>query len=563
MSEVTFNFCGVDSKRDLSLIVNNVNRPVTPEITENVQSVPGMLGSIFQTNSYGQKVITVDVTLKADDSRDRTQKYQALSHLFIQLGSNEFPLIFSDESEYTYYAHVSNVGQPQRLMPGSSWVTFTITFSCSDPKAYGEYQNIPLHSNPATILPKGEAECYPIFTCMPNKDVTKIAITDQNGVYVYVGSDVDPDSQDSPVDNEPLILRDFCNDLGPWTQVTSSNLTFQLENGAIEGSFRTTPSSIRVGTVNGKDDFGNHVEGKWHGPLMQRFLTSSLDDYRVRVRFWTSQSYARANGKIELYLLDSNGARIGKIALKDAANSYDVQAQIELGDNTNHEWLYWDDGTVKKGKSSSVTMKVKDKLVKVKLPGVMGSKPMTRTVQTWKTVTREGNTSTSTYSDFYGYLEVQKIGNKYRIEIMKLNSSGNPAWSKPIVKTWTDSQNKYANALAGVALYIGKYDIAEDVQSPPVSYANNVMECSDISIWEIVNGGNGSTTAPVTIARAGDELKINCEDRTIYKNGVPFMKNLQIGSDFPSMMGGIPKTFAFEPSLSDASWYYEYRPTKL
>jgi hypothetical protein len=57
--------------------------------------------------------------------------------------------------------------------------------------------------NPITIFPDGTGECYPVFTCLPKKDVTKIAITDENGTYVYLGSDVDPDSGDSSIDNEP------------------------------------------------------------------------------------------------------------------------------------------------------------------------------------------------------------------------------------------------------------------------------------------------------------------------------------------------------------------------
>jgi hypothetical protein len=39
------------------------------------------------------------------------------------------------------------------------------------------------------------------------------------------------------------------------------------------------------------------------------------------------------------------------------------------------------------------------------------------------------------------------------------------------------------------------------------------------------------------------------------------MKNLYIGSEFPTMRGGVSKTFAFEPDLIDADWYFEYRPT--
>ncbi|WP_439951336.1 phage distal tail protein, partial [Caenibacillus caldisaponilyticus] len=73
--------------------------------------------------------------------------------------------------------------------------------------------------------------------------------------------------------------------------------------------------------------------------------------------------------------------------------------------------------------------------------------------------------------------------------------------------------------------------------------------------------GNKGSTKPTVIAHAGDEIKINCEDHTVYKNGAVFMEKFYIGSNFPTMEGGVTKSFAFEPDLDEADWYYEYRPT--
>ncbi|MEY8731956.1 hypothetical protein AB9M92_06720 [Peribacillus frigoritolerans] len=108
-------------------------------------------------------------------------------------------MFFSDESDYTYYGHFSGVSKPERISGTSHWARFTFTFSCSDPNGYREYETTDMLSNPTTISPNGTAECYPIFTCLPKKDVTKIAITDEDGNYVYLGADVDPDTGDSPI----------------------------------------------------------------------------------------------------------------------------------------------------------------------------------------------------------------------------------------------------------------------------------------------------------------------------------------------------------------------------
>ncbi|MED3650604.1 distal tail protein Dit [Heyndrickxia sporothermodurans] len=553
----TFNFCGVDSLTDLDIIVNEIKKPVTPEITENVQDVPGMLGKIYMGNSYGQKVFEILITIKAKSEQERVQKIDQLTELVMTFGDGEYPMIFSTESDYTYYGHFSGITTPERVEK-THWATCTLTFSCSDPRGYGEYESNDMTQNPITILPNGKADCFPIFTCLPKKDVTKIAITDEDGNYVYIGADVNPDTGDAPIDKEPLVLHDPCNTLATWTEITKANLTFEIENGIPSGRMRSTANAIKVALDSNKvSGFGPATNNKkWHGPIRQQWLPNAYDDFRIRVRMWNRQYYARSRGKCEVYLLDANGTRFGKFMLKDNGNSEEVYAQIQLGTSTDYHNIYYGKGKIKKGKTKTKTIKVKNGTKKVK------SKGKTKTVQQWKTVKLDEDTTSSTFTDFYGYLELRKVGNKYRAEIMKFDDDSNPAWDKPIVVNWTDSKGKYAKKLAGIAFYTAKMDITEDAANPVKRYTNNGMALSDVKVWNIIDGGNKSSSSPTVIAHKGDEIKLNCEDRTIYKNGAVFMKNFYIGSEFPTMQGGIQKTFAFEPGLDEADWYLEYRPTK-
>ncbi|PJN90547.1 distal tail protein Dit [Bacillus sp. mrc49] len=555
--EITFNFCGIDSDRELNLIVNEIRRPVSAEISENVQDIPGMIGELFLGNSFGKKQFDIEVTLKADSENDRAKKLRILSNLIIQTGDAEYPMVFSDDSEWTYYGHFTGISQPERISKTSHWVSFTISFGCSDPKGYGVYEKNNMNKNPITLTPNGAAESYPIFTCLPKKPVTKIAITDQDGDYVYIGSEVDPDTGDTNIDLEPLVLHDPCNTLATWTSINSSNLTFELESGVPSGTMQSTPNSIRVGkTSDGLDNFGAvNPNNKWHGPIRQQWLPGSYGDFRIRVRMWNRQYYARARGKCEIYLLNATGVRIGKIMLKDNGNSESVYAQVQIGSSSNHHDLYFSQGTVKKGKKSKKSIKLGTGTKEVK------SKGKTKTVQQWKTVKLDEDTTTSTFTDFYGYIELQKIGNKFTMEIMAFDEDSNPKWNKPISKTWTDSSKKYTESLAGIAFYTAKGDISEDKANPVKRYKNNGMGLADVKVWRIIDGGNKSSSSPTIIARPGDEVKINCEDRTIYKNGAYFMEKFYIGSKFQTLMGGIPTTLAFEPGLDDADWYYEIRPT--
>lgn len=559
MTEITFNFCGVDSRQDLDLIVNQIKRPILPEVTENTQDVPGMVGKIFLGNSYGQKIFEIDITIKAKSEQERVQKIAQLTDLCMTFGDGEYPMIFSDESDFTYYGHFAGISTPERLREGSHWATCTLSFSCSDPKAYGEYESFSLDENPINITPNGTAECYPIFTCLPKKDVTKIAITDQDGNYVYIGADVDPDTGDSPINKEPLVFHDPCSTLATWTEITKDNLTFQIENGIPSGTMKSTGNALKVGLdSNGASDFGPATNNKkWHGPVRQQWLPNAYDDWRLLIRMYNYQYYPRAHGKVELYLLDEDGARIGKIMLKDASNSEEVAVQFQIGTSSSFKEIYAGVGKVKKGKRTTKTVKLGNGTKTVT------SKGKKKTVQQWKTVKLDEDTSTSTYTNFYGYLRLQKIGNKYQVYILKLDSNSNPLWDKPIIVNWTDTSNKYSkNKLAGVAFYTAKMDISEDAAKPPKSYKNNNMGLADVKVWNIIDGGNGAVTQPTIIAHNGDEIKINSEDHTVYKNGAPFMQNFYIGSEFPIMQGGILKTFAFEPNLDEADWYVEYRPTK-
>ncbi|MFJ7932319.1 distal tail protein Dit [Peribacillus sp. NPDC096448] len=549
-------FCGIDLEKEIGLIINEIKRPVTPEITETTQDVPGMVGSLFLGNNYGQRVFDIEITIKAQSESERVQKIHRLAELTMTFGDGEFPMIFGHESDITYYGHFTNITIPERLAL-THWATCTLTFSCSDPKGYGEYETNDMTENPTTITPNGTDECYPTFTCIPKKDVTKIAVTDEDGNYVFLGSEVDPDTGNSPIDKEPLVLADPCNTLATWTKITSSTLTWPLDNGVIGGEMTSSPNSLLPGkTSDGYANFGPPAKDKWHGPLRLQWLPGSYNDYRVRVRFINQQSYNRAQGKVEMYLLDANGSRMGKLMLKDnGTESKVVYAGLKLYGSTDKD-LYYGPGTLKRGKSKTRTIKVGNGTKKVKEKG------KTKTVQLWKTVKLDEDLDTSTFTNFYGYIELEKIGNKYRFNIMKLDDNSNPAWKKPITQTWTDTKNAYTRDLAGVAFYVAKWDIYEDTTVPVTHYRNNDMRLCDLRVWNIIDGGDGSDLSkPTVIARKGDEVKINCEDRTIYKNGDFFMKKLYIGSDFPTMKGGIPKTFAFEPDLADADWYVEYRPT--
>lgn len=559
MAERTLNIAGFDSKRDLKLIVEDINRPIIPEVSEQIQDIPGMRGVVYQGMNIGQKVFEITFFMECKSDRDCVLKMRDLSNFFVQMmDGQEYPLIFSDEQDVTWWVHPVAVSVPERVTRTTYDSTFTVTFNSSAGMGEGETIYKDLTSTTTLITPKGNTTTYPIFTLIAGESLTKIGVSDGNK-YVYLGRGFNVENQDAPINQMPRILTDECNTLASWTKVTSTTATFNIENGVIsnDADIRTTGKALAVTQKDGKDFFGANVEKKWHGPARMQWLTKACDDWKVTARMYINNKYARAMGKIELYLLDTNGRRIGKLMIKDNDESLEnvVQAQIGYDSNGSHQEVYLssEDSSVKtsKGSTSKKTIKYQ---TQVKTTTTKNGKETTKTETVTKTMSLPQDLSTNTYTDFYGNITLMKKGNQYTASVQLLDSNGNPT-GKLRTATYTDSGNKFGDKLAGIAIYLAKYDISEDKTEVNVEYTPNTLQLSDVKVWEILGEQNQ------LVVEAGDELIIDCSDNNVYKNGTAFMENLYIGSDFFEMVGGIESAFALSPSPdSKNKWYLAYKP---
>ncbi|MDQ7860621.1 hypothetical protein RCO48_04660 [Peribacillus frigoritolerans] len=146
---------------------------------------------------------------------------------------------------------------------------------------------------------------------------------------------------------------------------------------------RSTANAIKVALdSNGVSNFGPATNNsKWHGPVRQQWLPNAYGDFRLLVRMYNYQYYPRARGKCEVYLLDEDGARFGKIMLKDVGNSEEVAVQFQIGTSSNFKEIY-----AGKGKSVQKKEKYQNDKVGGQVQKKVTSKGKTKTVQQWKTV---------------------------------------------------------------------------------------------------------------------------------------------------------------------------------
>lgn len=557
--ERTLSIAGFNSKRDLKLIVTDIKRPLVPELTEQVQDIPGMRGVVYQGMNIGQKAFDITFFMECIDDRDCVRQMRDLSNFFVQMmDGKEYPLIFSDEQDVTWWVHPVDITAPEKVTQQSYDSTFTVTFNSSAGTGEGETVYKDLTSTTSLITPKGNTTTYPVFTLVAGESLTKVGVSDGNK-YIYLGKGFNVENQDAPRNQMPRILTDPCNTLASWTKVTSTTATFNIENGVIsdDADMRTTGKALAISQKNGKDYFGKNVSGKWHGASRMQWLSTACDDWKVTARMYINNKYPRAMGKIELYLLDTNGRRIGKLMVKDNDESLEnvVQAQIGYDSNGTHKEVYLssEDSSVKTKKGSTEKKTIKYK-TQVKTTTTKNGKSTTKTETVTKTMNLPQDLSTNTYTDFYGNITLMKKGNQYTASVQLLDSNGNST-GKLRTSTFTDSSNKFGNKLAGIAVYVAKYDISEDKEDVNVEYATNTLQLSDVKVWNILGEENQ------LVVETGDELIIDCSDNTVYKNGTAFMENLYIGSDFFEMTGGIESAFALSPPPdSKNKWYLAYKP---
>lgn len=559
MAERTLTIAGFHSKRDLKLIVEDIKRPIIPEVSEQIQDIPGMRGVVYQGMNIGQKVFDITFFMQCKDARDQVLQMRDLSNFFVQMmDGQEYPLIFLDEQDVVWWVHPVAVSDPEKVSQTSFDSTFIVTFNSSAGTGVGETVYKDLTSTTSLITPKGNTTTFPVFTLIAGESLAKIGVSNGDK-YVYLGKGFNIENQDAPINQMPRILTDECNTLASWTKVTSTTATFNIENGIIsdDSDIRTTGKALAVTQKDTKDFFGKNVSGKWHGPSRMQWLTGSCKNWKITARMYVNNKYARAMGKIELYLLDINGRRIGKLMVKDNDESLEnlVQAQIGYDSNGTHQEVYLssEDSSVKVSKGSTAKKTIKYQ-TQVKTTTTKNGKQTTKTETVSKTMALSQDLSTNTFTDFYGNITLMKKGNQYTASVQLLDSNGNPK-GKLRTSTYTDSNNKFGDELAGIAVYFAKYDITEDKDDVKVAYLPNTLQLSDVKVWNILGEENQ------LVMEAGDELIIDCSDNNVYKNGTVFMENFYIGSDFFEMVGGIESAFAVSPPPSSKNkWYLAYKP---
>lgn len=533
---------------ELGLVVNDIKTDLLTEYSPVTTSIPGRRGSIFQGNNLGGKKFTIEVTAMHEIEEEWYEHERSLGEFFNQfiqgLDDDLYPLKLYNE-EITYWSYISSIGQPERIGSGHSSRTFTLEFVCPD--GYGVRRAVEYPIDQATInfTPFGHLNVDPVFTFIPGSgaEVEEIGISTEGDDYIYLGGDALEDKKNLRVLNDP------CNTLASWTKVTDSNLTFHIENGVVtsDGDMQTHPNSFSA------KSYGTYTGDKWYGPCRQQYFSKALENYRIKCRVQCDVDDARAFNKFEMYLLDSEGRRVGKFMLKDVTNSKKVGAYVQLGGVSKDGVSVYSstaDGISSKPSKKSIkkkTVKYKEKVKKTdKKKGLKKGQVIT------KTTSVEYSDEKNEFTSFYGWIELLKVGNEFTATIQPLDKDG-VATGKTYMGTYVDEDKKFSRPVAGVAVYIAKMNATEDKVGVKVN--DDDFYFCHVTAEEVL------TPVDKVIAREGDEITVDCANGRVYKNGELFMNRLGIGSNFLSLTAGQEHTISVSPAPSDTmKWSVSYLP---
>ncbi|MGY5275488.1 phage tail domain-containing protein [Lactiplantibacillus plantarum] len=581
-----FEYAGLNSRDDLQVEMGNVVLPSAPAMAEQATDIPSMYGNQFNGTDFTSRTISIPVSIYCADNQDRfNQIMHNLSGLLLSDdpsdNGKEYPLVFGFEPNVTYWGHIT--GDPAPINPGMYDMTLTITFVQSDPRATLPQVQTPLKNGLNTITVDGTARTEPVIQVVPKRDLKHIGFTLNGGEY-GLGPDSDEDQAVAVQPYTQVVNSNVLNTMAEWTN--DANAIAQMKTAGdyiYQGEADSNKDSqvLMVKYSNGSKQYGSNQLG-WYGPGV-RFtgMTNSLTNYRIKTRIHhikhSGTHNGRAMGRVEVLLLDPNGATIGRFGLADSAGGGTPVCYLQItkpggafaGGDGKHETFYMDKGPSRSfshGREQKIKIKTgtTTKTV-VKRSRDRRGKVTTRTIneRVDKYITVVNKEENSALSTSWLELDLTKNGKVFSWSITQYYTSGSrsgqpctdPRRFLLVHGTFVDRNSNYQSALGGIGGVFFKHSIAEDDQK--VGYENPYLSITHLDIYQV---NNVAQDAPKYIANAGQEIVLNCETDSTTVGGK--LASPIWSTDYPKLSPGV-NSLTMIGDLDDAQITLKYLPRLL
>lgn len=583
-----FEYAGLNSRDDLQAIMGAVTLPSAPAMAEQATDIPAMYGNQFNGMDYTSRTISIPITIIARGSQD---KYNQIMHNLSGLllsddpsdNGKEYPLVFGFEPKVTYWGHITAISDPQFINQGAWDATLTITFVQSDPRATLPQVETPLKNGLNTITVDGTARTEPVIQVVPKRDLKHIGFTLNGGEY-GLGPDSDEDQAVAVQPYTQVVNSDVLNTMAEWTNDANAIAQMKTAGKYIyqgEADSNRDTQVLMVKLANGVKQYGSH-QPDWYGPGV-RFtgMTNSLTNYRVKTRIHhikhSGTHNGRAMGRVEVLLLDPNGATIGRFGLADSSSGGTPTCYLQItkpggtfaGGDGKHETFY--NGKGPSGSSSNG----RDQKIKIKTGtttrtvvkrsrnrhGKVTTRTIKRRVNKYTTVINKEEKSALSTS--WLELDLIKNGKVFSWSITQYYTSGrhngqpcrDPRRFLIVHGTFVDRDSKYQSALGGIGGVFFKHSITEDDQK--VGYENPYLSITHLDIYQV---NNVAQDKPKYIANAGQEIVLNCETDSTTVGGK--LASPIWSTDYPKLSPGV-NSLTMIGDLDDAQMTLKYLPRLL
>ncbi|WEZ95831.1 phage tail family protein [Lactiplantibacillus plantarum] len=588
LNKSDFEYAGLNSRNDLQAIMGAVTLPSAPAMAEQATDIPAMYGNQFNGMDYTSRTISIPITIIARGSQD---KYNQIMHNLSGLllsddpsdNGKEYPLVFGFEPKVTYWGHVTAISDPQFINQGAWDATLTITFVQSDPRATLPQIETPLKNGLNTITVEGTARTEPVIQVIPKRDLKHIGFTLNGGEY-GLGPDSDEDQAVAVQPYTQVVNSDVLNTMAEWTNDANAIAQMKTAGKYIyqgEADSNRDTQVLMVKLANGVKQYGSH-QPDWYGPAV-RFtgMTNSLTNYRVKTRIHhikhSGTHNGRAMGRVEVLLLDPNGATIGRFGLADSAGGGTPVCYLQItkpggtfaGGDGKHETFYngkGPSGSSSNGRDQKIKIKT-DTTTKtvVKRSRNKHGKVTTRTIKQKvnKYLTVVNKEEKSALSTSWLELDLTKNGKVFSWSITQYYTSGShngqpckdPKRFLIVHGTFVDRDSKYQSALGGIGGVFFKHSITEDDQK--VGYENPYLSITHLDIYQV---NNVAQDKPKYIASAGQEIVLNCENDSTTVGGK--LASPIWSTDYPKLSPGV-NSLTMIGDLDDAQITLKYLPRLL
>lgn len=583
-----FEYAGLNSRDDLQVEMGNVVLPSAPAMAEQVTDIPAMYGNQFNGTDFTSRTISIPVSIYCADNQDAfNQVMHNLSGLLLSDdpsdNGKEYPLVFGFEPKVTYWGHITAISDPAPINPGMYDMTLTITFVQSDPRATLPQVETPLKNGLNTITVDGTARTEPVIQVIPKRDLKHIGFTLNGGEY-GLGPDSDEDQAVAVQPYTQVVNSDVLNTMAEWT--SDANAIAQMKTAGKyiyqgEADSNRDTQVLMVKLANGVKQYGSH-QPDWYGPAV-RFtgMTNSLTNYRVKTRIHhikhSGTHNGRAMGRVEVLLLDPNGATIGRFGLADTNSGGTPTCYLQItkpggtfaGGDGKHETFY--NGKGPSGSSSNG----RDQKIKIKTGtttktvvkrsrhkhGKVTTRTIKRKVNKYTTVVNKEEKSALSTS--WLELDLIKNGKVFSWSITQYYTSGShngqpckdPKRFLIVHGTFVDRNSNYQSALGGIGGVFFKHSITEDDQK--VGYENPYLSITHLDIYQV---NNVAQDKPKYIASAGQEIVLNCENDSTTVGGK--LASPIWSTDYPKLGPGV-NSLTMIGDLDDAQITLKYLPRLL